>query len=541
MMRIKLQRWGVAAAAAALLVTAGCSAGSTGEGSSETVDDPASKTLTVAWTATPTQLDPNVFTGLTWVYASDAYMATLLEYDTSVPADQVIGVDALKPSLAESWEANEDQTQFTIKLREGVMSPFGNEMTADDVLYSFERMFQNPKGIGPGILFPSSNVDAANPVEKIDEYTIQYNLTAPSAFALPVLAYPVLGILDSTEVKKHVTADDPWAGKWLATNSAGFGAYQLDSITPGEELRFSKNPNYFDDEPYFDQLIVKAVPDGSARAQLLIAGEVDLISEPPIDQLSNIESSEGARVSQMADSNRHNLSISTKSEILAQPKVRTALSHAIDRQTIADSIYQGYAKPALTPVSSVLWPDQPATGKYDPELAKKMLAEAGYPDGFDMVINFSTERPGPYAENLARLIQSDLAAIGVNVSLEAVPSVADFEDGVANQRYEAFLYSDRPSQPDAGFSLFLYSYSGSALNKTGFANAELDALILKALKLPTGDERAEIIEEALEILAAEQPILNLVEVPDLAGVGKDIEGFRALPNGGTMFQELSRK
>lgn len=538
MKKKSLQKWGVATVAAALLVTTGCS---TGSAESEVADDPAAKTLTVAWTATPTQLDPNVFTGLTWVYASDTYMATLLEYDTSVDPDKVIGVEDLKPSLAESWEANEDQTQFTFKLRKGVMSPYGNEMTADDVIYTFERMYQNPKGIGPGILFPSSNVDAANPVEKIDDYTIQYNLTAPSAFSLPVLAYPVLGILDSTEVKKHATEADPWASEWLATNSAGFGPYQLDSIKPGEELRLSANPNYFDEAPYFEELIIKAVPDGSARAQLLIAGEVDIISEPPIDQLKNIADSENARVSQMADSNRHNLSISTKSEILANPTVRQALSHAINREEIADSIYQGYAKPAYTPVSSVLLSDQPEVGKYDPKLAKKLLAEAGYADGFDMVISFSTERPGPYAENLARLIQSNFAEIGVNASLEPVPSPADFEAGVAEKRYESFLYSDRPSQPDPGFSLFLYSYSKSALNKTGYANAELDALILEALKLPTGAERTAVLEDAVAILAEDQPILNLVEVPDLAGVGKDIEGFRALPTGGTMFQELSRK
>ncbi|MCD9198718.1 ABC transporter substrate-binding protein [Aeromicrobium wangtongii] len=536
MRRGTLRRLGIAATAVAILAAAGCSsnAGSDSSGS-------GSKTLTVAWTTTPSQLDPNVFTGLTWVYATDAFLATLVEYDTSVPEDQIVGVDDLKPSLAESWEVNEAGTQYTIKLRQGVKSPAGNEMTADDVVYSFERMYSNPASLQAGVLLATANVDVDKPVEKVDDYTIHYNLTAPSALAMSVLAYPIVGILDSTEVKKHATEDDKWAGAWLAQNSAGFGPYQVDTLKPDTELRLKRNPNYFDKTPYFENIVMKAVPDGSSRAQLLISGEADIASEPPIDQLKKIEDSTSANVSEQADSNRHNLSISTKNEILAKPEVRRALSHAIDREAIVGAIYQGYAAPALSPISSTLAADQPAMGEYDVALAKKELAAAGYADGFDMELSYATERPGPYAENLARLIQTDLKKVGVNVSLKAVPSAADFEEGVSKQKYESYLYSDRPSQPDAGFSLFLYSYSKSALNKSGFANAELDDLVIKALKLPTGDERTGVLASALDVLAEQEPIISLVEVPDLAGISAGLKGFRALPSGGTMFEELSRK
>jgi peptide/nickel transport system substrate-binding protein len=263
--------------------------------------------------------------------------------------------------------------------------------------------------------------------------------------------------------------------------------------------------------------VLKAVPDGSARAQLLISGEADIITEPPIDQLKKIEAAPTANVSDQADSNRHNLSISTKNEILAKPAARRTLSHAIDRESISGAIYQGYAKLALSPVSSKLSADQPAMGKYDVALAKKELADAGYPDGFDMEVSYATERPGPYAENLARLIQTDLKKVGVTVTLEAIPSAADFEEGVSQQKYESYLYSDRPSQPDAGFSLFLYSYSKSALNKSGYSSPALDATVLDALALPTGEERTRVLQEAFDVLADEEPILSLVEVPDLAG------------------------
>lgn len=525
----------IGTASAVALALAGCGGSSGGDSSS------SSKTLTVAWASTPTQLDPNVFTGLTWVYGLDAYMDTLLDYDTSKAVEgQVLGVDALKPALAESFEANADNTQYTFKLREGVKSEYGNEFNADDVIWSFDRMISNPASLQAGVLFPTANVDAEEPWTKIDDYTVRYNLTKPSAVSLSILAYPLEGIIDSDEAKKHATKDDPWAGEWLKNNSASFGAYKLKSLDPGQEMRLEVNPNYWGEKPEFDEIVIKAVPEASSRAQLLMSGDVDMISEPPIDQLESIDASGKAVVSNQADSNRHNLSVSTSDPALGKPEVRHALSHAINREAIVESIYHGYAKPAFGPQSSALLPEQPEIGTYDPDLAKQELADAGYPNGFDMTLSFSTARPGPFAENLGRLIQSDLKEIGVDVTLKAVPSAADFEAAVSEKTLQAYLYTERPSQPDPGFSLFLYLFSKSALNKSGYLNPEFDTLVTEVLGMPTGTERDEKISEALDLIAADEPIISLVEVPDLVGVSTSLEGYSALPSGGVKFDELKR-
>ncbi len=527
-------------AALSLVALAACGGSGGGSGSGSDPASSGSKTLSVAWTSTPPQLDPNVFTGLTWVYASDAYMATLLKYDTSVPEDEVIGVKALEPSLAESFTANADETEYTFVLRKGVMSPYGNEMTADDVVYTFERMLSNPKSLQAGVLLPTANVDKTRPVEKVDDYTVKYHLTKPSAVALSILAYPILGILDSTEVKKHATPQDPYAGEWMKNNAASFGAYKVANLVPGQEMRFDRNPNYFGEQPYFENIVLKAVPDGSARSQLLISGDVDIISEPPIDQLKKIEDSDAARVSEQADSNRHNLSVNVQDPALSKPLVRHAISHAIDREALVQAVYQGYAAPALTPQSSVLREDQPKVGGYDPELAKKELAQAGYPSGLDVALSFNSARPGPFAETLGRLIQADLKEVGINATLNAVPTIADFEAAVTNKSLPAYLYTERPAQPDIAYGMYLYLFGKSALNKSGYTNPELDALVTQALGLVPGAERDDAIEKALKIIAEDEPIISLVEVPDLAGVAQDIQGFRALPSGGVRFQELSR-
>lgn len=529
------RRVGIVAAALALGASlVACGEDEKGGGSK------SDETLTVAWSSTPTQMDPNVFTGLTWVYALDAAMGTLAEYDTSVPDDQLIGPEDVVPSLAESFEANEDETSYTIKLREGVKSPYGNEMTADDVVWSFERMYSNPASLQAAILLKTANVDPEKAMVKVDDYTVQYNLTAPSAIAISVLGYPLVGILDSTEIKKHATDDDPWAGAWLAENTASFGPYQMESLDSGTEVRFGPNENW-DGERTFDNIVVRAVPEGSARAQLLLAGEVDMISEPPIDQLKTIDDSDVALVSQQPDTNRHNLTVSEKSEALSEPLVRQALNYAINRQGIVDSIYQGYAEPATTPVASSLWDDQPSMGEYDPERAKDLLAQAGYPNGFDMTLAYNSERPGPFAENLARLIQSDLKAVGITMQTQAVPSNTDFEAGVAEQKYESYLYTERPALAEVGYDLFLYLESTSALNSSGYSNPAFDEAAGNVLVTAPGPERDGYIQDAFTELVENDPLVSLVEIPDLVGISESIAGYHALPTGAWAFQDLKRK
>lgn len=522
----------MALAASALVACGGNEGGSSG-GSSDPV-------LSLAWSSTPTQLDPNVYTGLTWVHAVDGFMDNLVDYDTSkASGDTVLGVDAVKPALAESWEVSEDGKQYTFKLRKGVKSQYGNELDADDVLWSFERMYSNPAALSSGVLLKSANVDPEEPVTKIDSHTVRVNLTAPSAIALSVLAYPVDGILDSDEAKKHVTKDDPWASKWLAENSASYGPYKLKSLDPGKEIRLEYNENYWGEKPEITEIIAKAVPDASARAQLLMSGDVDAITEPPIDQLKKIDESANAEVSIQPDSNRHNISFNLGDKALADPKVRRAISHAINRESIVESIYQGYAEPAYSPQASGLLADQPETGAYDPDLAKQLLQEAGVKD-LTIDLSFSTARPGPYAENLARLVQSDLKAVGITANVKGVPSPADFEAAVSERTMQSYLYTERPSQPDLGFSLFLYLHSASALNKVGFSDKEFDATINEVLVTEAGEKRDEAISKAMDIVVANEPIISLVEVPDLVGISSDLKGYVALPTGGMKFDELKR-
>lgn len=528
------RRVGVATASLALLALAACGGGS-GSGSD------GDSSLTIAWTSTPSELDPNLYGGNPDVYLGHAHMGTLMAYDIDVDEDSIVALDDLEPGLAESYEASEDGLTYTFKLREGVMSEYGNEMTADDVVYSFERMTSDPKTLQSSVLLPTSNVNIESPVTKVDDYTFTYNLTAPSAQALTILAYPILGVLDSTEVTSHATDADPYAAEWLATNSASFGPYVVDSFQPGTEVRLKASDTYYGEAPDYTDIVIRAVPDGSSRAQLLVSGEVDMISEPPIDQFTTIEDGANTSIFQGPDIFRHNWTFNTTDPALSDPRVRQALSHAVNREAIVESIYQGYVDPAFTPQSPQLYDDQPETGAYDPDLARDLLAQAGYADGFDLQIAFSAERPGPYAENIARLIQSDLGEVGVNVTLNGVAAVADFQAGVSGKKYQSFLYTERPSQPDIGFGLFLYLNSKSVLNTSGINIPRLDEIALETLRTAPGPERDALIEEGLQLVADNEPIANLVDVPALVGINDSVGGFKPLTSGGFRFEKLTKE
>lgn len=494
--------------------------------------------LTVAWPSVGSQLDPNVFEGLTGVYNMDPYMEGLLNYDTSKGGDRVLGIEDVEPALAESWEVNEDRTVYTLKLREGVLSEHGNELTADDVVWSFDRMLSAPTGLAAGVLFPSANVDPEEPMRKVDDYTVTFHLTEPSSVGLAVLAYPIVGIIDSDIAQENAGPDDEWANEWLSSNSAGFGAYSVESISPSQSIRYVANENYWGEAPAIEEVVIRAVPEGASRAQLVQSGDVNLATEIPIPQRSAIADGGSAEIVEQPDTNRHNISLNTRDPQLSDPRVREALGMAIDREAIVDAVYQGYATPARTPMSSSLIPDQDESVSYDPEAARTLLADAGAED-LRLTLTINNERPGPFAEDMARLIQANWDEIGVTTEIDTIPSGADFEAAVAEKSLQAYLYTERPAFADPGYALFLYLSSGSSLNNTGYANQELDELIGDILATEPGEERDALLTEATDTIAEDNPTINLVEVPDVVATSGGLSGYVALPTGATAFEDLT--
>jgi peptide/nickel transport system substrate-binding protein len=550
-MRVKRASGYLTLAVAASVLLAGCGGDS---GTAESTESSAaaesteaaaedggqSTTITMAWGNVSSQLDPSVFSGLTDVYNMAQYCTTLVEYDASTANDTKTFLPAdVTGNLAESWEVDAAGTSYTFTLRDGVTSSWGNPLTSADVKYSFDRMLAGSPIVN-GILFPIGNINPENPIEVIDDSSFKMNLTAPSAVAIAVLTHPTICILDSVKLAEEATTEDPWAAEWLATNTASYGPYTVDSIDPGNEIRYAAMPDYFGDPVYFQNAVVRSVPEGSNRTQLLLANEVDLITDTPFDKLTQIAESDNAKVLLRPDVNRHTLSLNTKDPQLADPRVRKAISLAINRDAFLGTIYAGFADPALDGLPSTM--DFPASNRvntYDLEQAKALLAEAGA-EGMSLEITTNNGRPGAFAEDLGRLLIADLQAAGINATLNPIASEADFEKAVGDKTLQSWLYTERPAVADSGYIFNLYLGGTSFLNNTGFANDEFDAYVATIVSTDPGPERDAAIAAAQDMVQDLVPSVYLAEASDIASSVNDIQGYNMYPHGATLFGELSR-
>ena len=336
----------------------------------------------------------------------------------------------VKGHLAESWTISEGGKLVTFKLRRGVKSPFGNEMTADDWVWSWNKSFKQ-KRTGNFIARVSNVVP--NGVEKVDDYTVNFKLDGPSALLLKAITLYSPSIYDTKVTKEHATPDDPFAENWIRTNSAGYGPYHLAELRPGEQAVFTANPNYFAGKPYFDRVVYRAVPSGASRLTLIRSGHVDLIEKMTAQQLNELQKDPNVRVlwvpGRGVASVRMNMGIPPFTDV----RVRKALNHAVNKQAVIDDVFFGQGQAANTIVPAFIDGaiKGPISYPHDVAKAKRLLAEAGYPNGLEVELNYSNFLP--WEEPMAINIQSQLKAAGVTVKLARITAkeLIGHEDGVS--------------------------------------------------------------------------------------------------------------
>jgi peptide/nickel transport system substrate-binding protein len=501
---------------------------------------PVDQVLRIAWPSVVQSVDPEKFSGLVTQWTATNVMGTLLRYDPA--ADRLDGgmsIADLELELAESIVPLDDRPGYRITLRQGVLSTFGNELTSEDVRWSFERIVAKA-GITSGVLFTAAAVDRENPISVVDRYTFDYNLLEVNGMAVPILHYNGTGIFDSTTAKANATTDDPWASDWLGENSASFGPFKVESLTPSEEVVLVRNEDYWRGVPTIERVIIRAVPEAATRVQLLLSGDVDIITDVPFSQLATVEDTAGVKIETRPHHNMHNLVLNNVSERLQDPRVRRAISHAIDRAAIATSVYGDRVAPALSGLPSAVPHPTPSNAPtFDPTLAKSLLADAGYPDGFDLKLTINTSRPGAIAEDVARLIQANLGEVGIRVTIDLVPGLADFETAVSSRELEAWLYTQGGILADPAFLFNLYNSSTSFLNNHGYSNPEFDLLIKQMFALDAGAERDAVAGAANQLFLTDMPMVYLVEVPTFVGMRDEVVGYVGYPHQALVFTDLS--
>ena len=307
---------------------------------------------------------------------------------------------SIVPGLAESWVISDDGLVYTFRLREGVKFHDGTTMDAEDVKFSLDRARGEESQNAQKALF-----SAISEVNVIDPLTVEIRLSQPNGNLLFNLAWGDAVIVAPESI------DD------IKTNPVGTGPFRFSNWVQGDRIEIVKNPDYWGTPARLDKATFKFISDPTAAFAAVMAEDVDVFTGfPAPENLAQFEADPRFQVLVGSTEGETILSTNNKMPPLDDVRVRKAIAHAIDRQAIIDGAMFGYG----TPIGTHFAPHNPAyvdlTGlsQYDPELSKKLLAEAGYPDGFTTTLKLP---PPSYARRGGEIIAAQLAAVGIKVEI----------------------------------------------------------------------------------------------------------------------------
>jgi len=449
----------------------------------------AKDTIVIAIPGTPSGVDlDRQASPQTWSLAGQVYDLGAEWQPTAYPYQDTPGADPTKipgftypnfrdqkmvPAIVEKCELSEDGKTGVYHLRKGVKSGAGNEFTAKDVLWRVERAHAL-KAIG-SFLQNAANADDPKQWQAVDDYTVRISSEKPMPLICKILTNLYWYWEDSTEAKKHATADDPWATKWAATDVMGFGPYSIKSWEAGRRVEMAANPHYWQGVPAIKRIIYLVVPESANRVALLRQGKVDLVEGLSPDEAVGLAHSPGVRVAAVRGNQSIYLVMDNSKPPFNNPKVRQAIEYLIPREQIVKDIYHGLAVTWEGVMPSV-YPGYVPFSDYPPDMAKAkaLLQSANMGSGFHSTLAFSAG--DPVQENIAILLKSILSQVGISVDLRKMP-VAAHSDLVQSKKAQFALWIDFPIQPDPNYSLRLFYLTGNAVNYQNYSDPEVDRIL----------------------------------------------------------------
>lgn len=461
--------------------------------------------LNVAFQNDWESLDPQV----TSSYSSLQILNNVLETLTTFDENQ-----NLVPSLATSWEQSEDGLTWTFNLREGVMFSNGREMTAEDVVFTYER-FLDPEG---GFSGNSANIGpAGTTVEAVDTYTVA--ITTPDVVAIaPILLglNKATGIFAPESVQEDGSIQVP----------IGTGPFAIAEVDGTTSIRLERNENYWQEGlPYLDAVVITPISDDTVRETALSGGSVDWVLSIAPQSYDALVADENIVVDTAPQLSYDYIGINLTREPFDNVLVRQAISYAIDREQICEAAYFGLCEPLYGgPIGSGSpwqFDYEPYASSPNPDKAKELLAEAGYPDGFEM----EWLPTSAYGETVraAQVLQAQLSAIGITSTINA-PEWAEWLELEGNFIYDAYICSWNGLK-DADQYYYLQHRTGLVFNFTGYSNADYDALVDEGRAVADFDARYDIYGQANQILTDEAPYVFMYNKLEIRAYNSNVHGF----------------
>ena len=460
----------------------------------------AGGTLRVAWAQDPVGLDPQITSARSSIQILENVLDTLVTLD----AEQNV-----VPSLAEAWSVSEDNLTWTFNLRSGVQFSSGRELTAEDVVYTYERLLNPETGSGNAYL-----LDGVTAIEAPDASTVTFTLDAPNPGLLSNLAgSKALGIIARENVEDGT----------INTQPIGTGPFVIADYQPGVGLTLEKNPNYWQEGlPYLDSIDVQIITDENVRRTALIAGDVDWAISVPAQSVTELKSNPDLVVDEVPAGAYWYIGLNLEREVLSDVRVRQAIATAVNRDNVAMAAAFGNAQPTQDPIpSSSAWAYGYAPYTYDPEAARALLAEAGYPDGFDLEIMPTTQYEE--SERAAQVIQADLSAIGIRTTINTLEWAEWLEVQGAGD-YDTYICSWNGNvDPDDFFGA--QQGTGEVFNFTGYSNREVDELLAEGKNTDDFETRRGIYEQINQQVVDDAPYVYLYNPLEINVYRTNVSGY----------------
>ena len=435
---------------------------------------------------------------------------------------------SIEGRLAESWTVNEDSSAVTFKLHENAVWSDGEPVTADDVVFSYQ-MYSDPQveaksryhlqyiaGVDDsGAELSEDSIE----VTADDTYTVTFNLKT-SMYADTFLqdidtVYIIPKHIFEGKTAEEINAPTLWA------NPVGSGPFIYDSEINGERMEFVKNPNYYLGAPKVDRLILR-VTDSASMLAGLINGDLDMIGYGSIliDDWELAKQQENLVTESIPTTSYTTMIFNTAKPYMTQ-EVRQALSMAINRDVLIQAILQGEGEAVVTPISSVSpYYNENIEVWYDPDKAKSMLEEAGFP--FDQTLVFYISSGSSATERTAALIAQDLQKIGVKVRIEQVDFATLMNNMLDGQHDLGLIGSGGTLDPSESREMI---YPGSSVNFCQLTDTELSDIIDEGNSKLTFEERKPYFDEYQEMIVERSPMAYLYTKNTLTAYNKRVTGL----------------
>ena len=526
---------GVSAAGFGLVSMAGCGGGDDAK-KDEGADAPAgggtADTITYSLTADPRAVDPAYFDdGESAVVSCNMYEG-LYQYGKT---------DAkVSPCLAKDLpEISDDGLVYTIKLNEGIKFHDGTDFNAEAVKASIERQLEpNRNSDMPYASFVFGEEEAGNgvaSVEAVDDYTVKITMRAASAPFVKNLAMALASPIVAPSAIEAATDGQ------AITNPVGTGPYKFVDWTKGASVTLVANEDYWGEAPKTKNLVFKIIAEGNTRLTSLMNGECDIISSvdpSSADQVTSngfeLFSEDGMTINYMA--------FNTETGKCTDQEVRKAVAQAINVEEMVKSIYGDYATVANSVMPTWMAPytkDVKQTA-YDPEAAKKTLADKGITSL--QCITYTTARPYNQkgGSDLANMIQGYLSAVGVELSITQYDWTT-YKTKVQTDPYDICFYGWTGDNGDPDNFMNLLADTNWSMNVAHWQDDEYKALIAEGLKTPDGDARDAIYLQCEEMVAEKQPWVLISHSKNLLGYSPKVKDFYYHPTGVVFFKGVSKE